>query len=302
MQQGGRGSDGEKANRRIGSFYQRFEKEGSFIICQEDKVKHLFEDWENVQNRIRQAQTLFLFLDYDGTLTPIVSRPDLALCPPEVKALLERLRDSAHVLLAIVSGRSLEDVREKVGIPGIIYVGNHGLDIQNPAGMHQKRLSPSREKELRKIIQTLQESFGEIPGILFENKGPILAIHYRNVAQRYFAWIHKVLKETLEKWRGRWKIAQGKMVFEIRPEVDFHKGKAVKEILKGTSENLLPIYIGDDQTDEDAFRALKGRGITVFVGPGGVTSEAEYYLENPSEVQLFLGRCEEIMKDKIRQP
>jgi len=265
-------------------------------------MKHLFEDWKRIQNRIQMAQNIFLFLDYDGTLTPIVSSPELALCAPEVKALLERLRDSTHVLLAIISGRSLEDVREKVGIPGIIYVGNHGLDIQNPAGMHKKKLSPSREKELSKIIQTLQESFGEIPGILFENKGPILAIHYRNVAQRYFAWIHKVLKETLEKWRGRWKIAHGKMVFEIRPEVDFHKGKAVKEILKGTSKYLLPIYIGDDQTDEDAFREVKGRGISIFVGPGGLTSEAEYYLGNPSEVQLFLVRCAEIMKNKIRQP
>ena len=265
-------------------------------------MKHLFEGWENIQKRIQTAQNLFLFLDYDGTLTPIVSSPELAVCPREVKAVLERLRDSPHVLLAIISGRSLEDVREKVGIPGIIYVGNHGLDIQNPAGIHQKKLSPSREKELRKIIQTLQESFGEIPGILFENKGPILAIHYRNVAQRYFAWIHKRLKETLEKWKGRWKIAHGKMVFEIRPEVDFHKGKAVKEILKGASKDLLPIYLGDDQTDEDAFREVKGRGISIFVGPGGLTSEAEYYLENPSEVQLFLLRCEEITKDKIRQP
>lgn len=264
-------------------------------------MKHLFEDWKNVKNRIQRAQNLFLFLDYDGTLTPIVSSPELALCPPEVKILLEKLRDFPDVLLAIISGRSLEDIREKVGIPGLIYVGNHGLDIQNPAGVHKKKLSAPREKELRKIIQTLQKSFGEIPGVYFEDKGPILAIHYRNMAQKYFYWIHKVLKETLEKWKGRWKIAHGKMVFEIRPEVDFHKGKAVKEILKGATKNLLPIYLGDDQTDEDAFREVKGRGITVFVGPGWRTSEAEYYLKDPSEVQEFLRRCEEIMKDKIRQ-
>ncbi len=261
-----------------------------------ETVKHLFEDWESVQNRIQQAQTIFLFLDYDGTLTPIVSSPELALCPPEVKVLLEKLGDSPYVLLAIISGRSLEDIREKVGITGLIYVGNHGLDIQNPAGVHKKKLSPSREKELRKIIQTLQKSFREIPGILLEDKGPILSVHYRNVAQKYLGWIHRVLKETLERWKGRWKIAQGKMVFEIRPQVDFHKGKAVRELLKGSSGNLLPIYIGDDQTDEDAFREVKGRGITVFVGPGWLTSEAEYYLKDPSEVQEFLHRCEENLR------
>jgi trehalose-phosphatase len=267
----------------------------------EGVVNHLFKEWESIRAKIRQAQTLFLFLDYDGTITPIVSSPELALCPQEVKALLEELRDSPNVLLAIISGRSLEDIREKVGIPGLIYVGNHGLDIQNPAGVHKKKLSPPREKELRKIVQTLEKSFGKIPGILFEDKGPILAIHYRNVAQKYFGWIHQVLKETMEKWKGRWKIAHGKMVFEIRPEVDFHKGTAVKEILKGTTKNLLPIYLGDDQTDEDAFREVKGRGISVFVGPGWLTSEAEYYLKNPAEVQAFLLRCEEIMRDKMQQ-
>ncbi len=150
----------------------------------EGVVNHLFKEWESIRAKIQQAQILFLFLDYDGTLTPIVSRPELALCPQEVKALLEELRDSPNVLLAIISGRSLEDIREKVGIPGIIYVGSHGLDIQNPAGVHKKKLSPPREKELRKIIQTLEKSFGKIPGILFEDKGPILAIHYRNVAQK----------------------------------------------------------------------------------------------------------------------
>jgi len=162
-------------------------------------LKHLFEYWENIQARIQGAKNIFLFLDYDGTLTPIVSSPELALCPLEVKFLLEKLRDSPNVFLVIISGRSLEDVREKVGVPGIIYVGNHGLAIQNPAGLHQKKLSPAREKELRKILQTLQESFAEIPGILLEDKGSILAIHYRNVAQKYFRWIHKALKETVEK-------------------------------------------------------------------------------------------------------
>ncbi len=267
----------------------------------EKVVKHLFEDWGSVQARIRQAPNLFFLLDYDGTLTPIVSRPELALCPPEVKIILEKLRDTPRVLLAVISGRSLDDIRGKLGIPGIIYVGNHGLDIQNPAGMHQKKLSPSREKELEKINQVLQKSIGEIPGIFFEDKGPILAIHYRNVAQRYFGWIQKVLKETLASGRGRWKVAQGKMVAEIRPEVDFHKGKAVKEILKGTSPDLLPIYLGDDQADEDAFREVKGRGITVLVGPERRASEAEYYLEAPSEVQAFLLRCEKVMRDKIGQ-
>jgi trehalose 6-phosphate phosphatase len=258
-------------------------------------MKHLFEDWENIEARIQQAQNLFLFLDYDGTLTPIVSQPDLALCPPEVKRQLEELRDLPRIYVTIISGRSLDDLRAKVGVPGIIYVGNHGLEIENPGGSHKKILSSARARELKRITQNLRTSLEEIPGILFEEKGPILSIHYRNAPQRFFAQIPQVLKEELNQWRDRWRMASGKMVLEIRPNVDFNKGKAVRQILETFSSlDVLPIYMGDDQTDEDAFRELKGHGISVFVGPGSLPSTAGFFLRNPDEVQQFLFRCQEL--------
>ena len=260
-------------------------------------MKHLFEDWENTQARIQQAQNLFLFMDYDGTLTPIVSRPELALCSSKVKRHLEKLRDLPGVYLAIISGRTLEDLREKVGVLGIIYVGNHGLEIENPDGRYKKILSSARTRELKRITQNLQNSLKEIPGILFEEKGPILSVHYRNVSQNFFEQISQILEEELQQWKDRWKMASGKMVWEIRPKVDFHKGKAVREILKTfPSQGLLPIYLGDDQTDEDAFRVLQGRGISVFIGPGRLPSEADFFLQNPDEVQEFLFRCLEVRR------
>jgi trehalose-phosphatase len=260
----------------------------------EDTVKHLFEDWENIQVRIRQARNLFLFLDYDGTLTPIVSRPEMALCPFEVKRDLEQLRDLPGIFLAIISGRSLEDLRKIVGVSDIIYVGNHGLEVEYPDGSHKKILSSAPTGELRKITQNLRNSLKEIPGILFEDKGPILAIHYRNVSQRYFALIPQVLQEELQQWGGRWKMATGKMVLEIRPNINFNKGKAVTEILKTFPfQELLPIYLGDDQTDEDAFRVVKGQGISVFIGPVRFPSKADFFLQNSDEVQEFLSRCHE---------
>jgi len=272
-------------------------------VCPEEEImKHLFEQWENIQDRIQTAQNLFLFLDYDGTLTPIVSKPELALCPPEAKALLEKLRDISNVYLAIISGRSLEDILEKIGISGITYVGNHGLDIQNPAGMHKKALSISRQREYSKILQGLKETLGEIPGILFEDKGSILAIHYRNVARKYFRRIHGALEEQLEEWKERWKITSGRMVFEIQPKLDFHKGKAVREMLKVFPPRaVLPIYLGDDRTDEDAFRAVGKSGITVFVGSSWADTEAEYYLNDPAEVEEFLRRCTEILRNEGRR-
>ena len=269
----------------------------------EEIVKHLFEDWENIQARIQQAQNLFLFLDYDGTLTPIAPRPELALCPSEVKRLVEKLRDLPRVHLAIISGRSLEDLRKKVGVSDIIYVGNHGLEIEYPEGKQKKILSSARTKELKRITQNLQNSLKEIPGILFEEKGPILSVHYRNVPQKFFAQISHILEEELQQWRDRWKMASGKMVLEIQPKVDFHKGEAVKEILKTfPSPGLLPIYLGDDQTDEDAFRVLKGHGISVFIGPGRLPSEADFFLQTPDEVHEFLFRCQEVRRASNHSP
>jgi trehalose 6-phosphate phosphatase len=188
----------------------------------------------------------------------------------------------------------LEDVREKVGVSGIIYVGTHGLEIENPAGRHKKILASDREKELKQITQNLQNSLKKIPGILFEEKGPILSVHYRNVPLEFFTQVRQGVEAEVQQCRDRWKIAYGKMVMEIQPRVDFHKGKAIKEILKTfPSLELLPIYLGDDQTDEDAFRVLRGRGVSVYVGPGTSPSEADFYLQGPDEVQQFLFRCHE---------
>ena len=257
-------------------------------------MKHLFEEWQNIQVRIQRTRNLFLFLDYDGTLTPIVSRPDLALCPSGVKRHLEKLRDLPRVSLAVISGRSIEDVRDKIGVSGITYVGNHGLEVENLAGRYKNILGSARKKELERITQNLQNSLEKIPGILFEDKGPILSVHYRNVPKEFFAKILQIIEAELQQWRKRWKMASGKKVLEIQPNINFNKGKAVKEILRSfPSPELLPIYVGDDQTDEDAFRVLKAKGISVFVGMSKLSSGADFFLKGPDEVEEFLFRCEE---------
>ncbi len=265
-------------------------------------MKYLFENWESLKVKIRGAQDLFLLLDFDGTLTPIVSKPELALCPFKVRKLLEKLRDLPGIYPTIISGRSLDDVREKVGVSGITYVGNHGLEIQNPVGRHRKSLVPARKRELNRITGNLKNSLKDIPGILFEEKGPILSVHYRNVPAKLSAGVIQAVKKELQKRKDRWKTASGKMVSEIRPNIDFHKGKAVRELLKASSPKALPIYLGDDQTDEDAFRVLRRRGISVYVGrPGASSSEADFFLRNPDEVQEFLCRCYAARQDVVRK-
>jgi trehalose 6-phosphate phosphatase len=254
-------------------------------------VKHLLRHWNPIREKIARAGKAGLFFDYDGTLTPIVARPDLALCSPEVKDLLGRLRDLPGVFAAIVSGRALEDLYGLVGVPGITYVGNHGLEIRNPAGIHRKNLSAGRRKEMAAIAASLEKALGKLPGILFEDKGATLAVHYRLVAASDQETVFREMEEAARKWGSRWRVMRGKMVFEVQPRVDFHKGKAVHSLLKSLPDSgLLPFYFGDDRTDEDAFRFLRGKGIAVFVGPEEGPSGAEFFLEKPAEVAEFMER------------
>jgi len=262
-------------------------------------MNYLLGDWEIIQSRIRRSQALYLLLDYDGTLTPIVARPEEANCSPEVRVLLEELRDFPNVLLAVISGRSLDDLRAKVRVSGITYVGNHGLEIENSAGIHRKRLSPARERDLAKIKQDLEQRLRPVAGIFLEDKGTILAVHYRNVPAGYSLQVQRIVKEALKGWEDHWQTISGKKVIEIQPHMDFNKGKTVRELLSGAPfPGLLSIYVGDDQSDENAFRALPDKGISILVGPGSTSSAAEYFLSDPSEVQGFLKRCVEIWKSK----
>ncbi len=150
-------------------------------------------------------------------------------------------------------------------------------------------------RELKILADNLMNSLKNIPGIIFEDKGFIMSIHYRNAPKKSFPKILNLVKEELDSWKNHWRIGSGKMVLEIRPAIEFNKGKAVKEILKSfKGSKSLPIYLGDDQTDEDAFKVLKAKGITVFIGPGRVSSEADFFLRSPDEVQEFLLRCLEV--------
>jgi trehalose 6-phosphate phosphatase len=254
-------------------------------------MKHLFHNWKVIQERIRQARKVCLFFDYDGTLTPIVSQPDLALCPPEVKKYLAQLRDSPRVFVAIISGRLLEDLYDRIGVPGITYVGNHGLEIRNPAGIHKINLSAGRQKEMTRIAKSLKTALGNLPGILFEDKNAILAVHYRLVPKAHHEKVFEEMEEVAKEWGSRWRVTRGKKVFEVQPQADFHKGKAIRNLLKAVpAQGLLSFYFGDDQTDEDAFRFLQGKGITVFVGPPETPSEGEFFLDDPGEVAEFMKR------------
>lgn len=266
-------------------------------------MRHLFSDWGSILSRIQRANVCFLLLDYDGTLTPIVATPQVAVCPPEVKSLLAEIRDSPHFELAIISGRALEDIREKVGIDGITYVGNHGLEFQNPAGECKRRLSPERQSEFNLIREEIESALNNTPGILFEDKGVTFSVHYRNVSQELVGPISDLLNRSIERWADHWYLRKGKMVFEVRPRAESNKGKAAEIILKFVPErDLLPIALGDDDSDEDIFRTVRNWGITVSVGNERKNTEAEFYLKDPLEVAELLRRLAEYARHHHEKP
>jgi trehalose-phosphatase len=256
-------------------------------------VDYLFDRIEKILAQLKSAKSIFFFFDYDGTLTPIVSHPEQAILSEETKTLLLTLKKSPRFLLAIVSGRSLKDIRNLVGLKKIYYIGNHGLEIFTPQRGTKQIISKEVFLELARIRNRLNSQFNVVDGLIIEDKGCILTIHYRNVDLKHVPPILMALKKEIKGSRIPLCLGYGKMVFEIRPQSTANKGTAVLEVLNQIDrDGVLPLYIGDDQTDEDAFKILKRRGITIFVGLSG-NSSAQYYVNDPFEVYQFLKMVQE---------
>ena len=230
---------------------------------------------------------LAIFLDYDGTLTPIVSRPDKAVLTESTREILRTL--AAKIPVAILSGRELKDVRNQVSIDEIIYAGSHGFDIAGPRGLRRQE---AREflPALDEAEKELREKLDDIAGTLIERKCFSIAVHYRNVNENDFPKLERVFSEIAAGYRELRRI-DGKKVYELLPNIDWNKGKAVLwllEKLRLVHPDARPIYIGDDRTDEDAFRALERRGAGILVSEEPKATAASYSLGNPAEVERFL--------------
>ena len=243
---------------------------------------------------------LTFFLDYDGTLTSIVASPELAILAPDMKRIVENLAEIHTV--AIVSGRLREDVQNLVGIKGIFYAGSHGFDIEGPGGF--KMIHKAAEKTIpliSAIIEQLKERLGHINGILIEEKKFSVAVHYRKVLNiTDLQFIEKVVKEMVQE-HNEMRILLGKKVFEILPNIDWDKGKAVKWIMNALNIPWQPttvFYLGDDTTDEYAFRTVITRGTALIVSddPEKI-STADFQLQSTVEVKEFFEQVMEISKN-----
>jgi len=237
------------------------------------------------------CRPLLLLMDYDGTLVPIAKKPSLARLPKKTENLLEDLASSEDTKLAIVSGRALTDIYRSIRSKKMIFVGNHGFEIRSKDINFSVMLPAGFKRCLAEIKERLTDKLACFKGILIEGKGLTLSIHYRLVLKKDVPFVKNVFRDVMAGYVAAKKarISIGKKVFEVLPPVAWDKGKAVSWLLsRYRAKAYLPIYIGDDVTDEDAFRKLKRRGITIFVGRPSAPSSADYYLKNVKEVTGLL--------------
>ncbi|MFQ5329741.1 MAG: trehalose-phosphatase [Thermodesulfobacteriota bacterium] len=230
---------------------------------------------------------LSLFLDYDGTLAPIVGRPEDAALSYSMKEVLRRLQ--RRYPMAIISGRSLDDIMSRVAIKGVVYAGNHGFEIESEAFSYRMEEAQEFKDRLPAIAAKLHSCLSGFKGVIVEDKGLTLSVHYRLVDIREAPGVIEAVNGALASFKaeGRVRVTRGKKVIEVRPPVKWGKGKAVTWILaRGPFVETIPVYIGDDETDRAAFRAIKGRGLSIVVGHRW--KEADYFLRDQSEVIALL--------------
>lgn len=232
---------------------------------------------------------LIVFFDYDGTLTPIVRRPEEARLKTPVRRALSRL--ARLVPVVIVSGRALSDLRRRVGVAGIRYVAHHGLVYKEPGSAVQWLGQRISRREVREWARTLRSVAQGIPGALVEDKGLSVALHDRLVRPRDRVRLRRQALLALAPWVVSQKavLLYGKRVLEVRPAGAWNKGTAVATLLQRPwAAGRVPVYFGDDRTDVDAFRVLRGRGITVGIGGRRGMAGAETRVSGPKAVESFL--------------
>jgi alpha,alpha-trehalase len=256
---------------------------------------------ERVGEIVQEAgeRPMAFFLDYDGTLTPIVPRPEDAVLSSEMREAVREL--ASHCAVAVVSGRGLWDIKKRVGIDGISYVGNHGFELQGPDGRYVEREDAAEILPLLdRAEQALFRGLADVGGVRLERKKFSVAVHYRGVPEDEVEAVKRAFEEVAAGYPGL-RGSYGKKVLELQPDMRWNKGEAVLWLMEQWAyqrKSYYPIYLGDDVTDEDAFKVILGKGKGIIVHNGSPKSTyARYIILDPAEVKDFL---EEISRTIMR--
>jgi trehalose 6-phosphate phosphatase len=257
-------------------------------------LPHALRDSQQFVQRLDGRRPV-VFLDYDGTLTPIVDRPEDAVISEDMRDAVRRL--AGRTTVCVISGRDRRVVSQWLGIESLVVAGSHGFDL----GECHESVATGFEELLLTVTERLHGAVNELPGAVIEPKRFSVAVHYRLVAPQQRPLVTAVVDTLLADYPEQLKLTRGKMVYEIQPNLDWDKGKALQYLrrtLRVDGAEFVPLYLGDDITDEDAFKALKGpangKGIGVIVADttdpeqAGRATAAEFVLESIGEVQRFL--------------
>lgn len=265
-------------------------------------MHYLFCAWGSLEKKLLRARHIFLCADFDGTITPIKPRPKQAELCEDVRLLLRKISKNKSFSVGIISGRTLKNIKQKVGIEGLIFAGNHGLEItykrKNFIYPAAKRFVPL----ISQIARSLKRGLSPFSGAVLEEKHLGLSLHYRLVKREKLAKLKKIFLQIIRPYLSSQevKLTFGKKVWEVRPPIEWDKGRAILWLVQKLTpplrsrgaglrpKKVLTIYIGDDLTDEDAFRVVNRiGGISIVVGRKK-TSAARYYLKSTKETQRFL--------------
>ena len=256
-------------------------------------MAHLLNIWPSVRARLFRVGRILLLFDYDGTLTPIVARPEDALLPEKARERLAALVIHPRCIAGIVSGRSLSDLAVLADIDALIHAGNHGMEIRGPGldFIHPEAIA-AREV-LDQVQAALGDALAHVPGVIVEHKGLTLSVHYRATPEPLAGEVDDGVTAIVEPYveSGQLRLTRGKMVVEVRPAIAWDKGKAIEKIYRHSCGGRnpgncpFPVYFGDDRTDEDGFRAVQEMGgLAVFVGESRQGTVALHQLDSPREV------------------
>ncbi|KAL5230166.1 hypothetical protein ABZP36_028942 [Zizania latifolia] len=253
-----------------------------------------------------KGKKIVMFLDYDGTLSPIVDDPDAAFMSDTMRRAVRRV--AKHFPTAIVSGRCRDKVFEFVKLAELYYAGSHGMDIKGPTKASRHNEAKAKgvlfqpASKFLPMIEQVHDSLIEktkcIPGSKVENNKFCVSVHFRCVDEKSWSTLAEIVKGELKEY-PKLKLTQGRKVLEIRPTIKWDKGKALEFLLESLGfadcTDVLPVYIGDDRTDEDAFKVLqkRGQGVGIVVSKYPKDTHASYSLQEPAEVMEFLLRLVE---------
>lgn len=267
--------------------------------------RHALRNWATLSGIVRGATELLLLTDYDGTLTPIVATPAQARLSVTMETTLRRVAKLRGVRVGIVSGRSLRAVRRRVRIPGLLYVGNHGCEIWGPGLRFTHQQAKRGEAVLRRIASQLRTALRTVRGSRVEAKGISLSVHWRQVAARDVPRFRYIIQHLLHPWVAARKVrlTRGKRIVEVRPPVAWDKGRALEWIVRQTRrpKEVTVFYLGDDRTDEDAFRSVNRlKGVSIFIGMRSRGTRARWWLVGPPEVHELLQRILDARSHRAR--